>query len=247
MFFLKKIVSRFLFPLSLILELLIIGLLWPKKGKKFLISALLLLYLFSFQPFANLLLWPLEKSYTPIEVSSLRKDIKTVVVLGGGVKEKPSLTAEDRLSEASLKRLLEGIRIGRHLPEARIILSGGDHYGVTPVARVMKEVALSLGLPPSRLLLEESSWDTPDQARLLKESLGSEPFYLITSANHMPRSMALFKKVGTQPIAAPTDFHALWEPFRPINLFPQAGALGKTEAAFYEYWGLLWGWIKGYL
>jgi uncharacterized SAM-binding protein YcdF (DUF218 family) len=247
MFFLKKIVSRFLFPLSLILELLIIGLLWPKKGKKFLISALLLLYLFSFQPFANLLLWPLEKSYTPIEVSSLRKDIKTVVVLGGGVKEKPSLTAEDRLSEASLKRLLEGIRISRHLPEARIILSGGDHYGDTPVARIMKEVALSLGLPPSRILLEEGSWDTPDQARLLEKSLGSEPFYLITSASHMPRSMALFKKVGTKPLAAPTDFHALWEPFRPLNLFPQAAALGKTETAFYEYWGLLWGWIKGYL
>jgi uncharacterized SAM-binding protein YcdF (DUF218 family) len=247
MFFLKKIVSRFLFPLSLILELLIVSLLWPKKGKRFLFSALLLLYFFSFQPFADLLLWPLERSYAPLEISSLRKDIKTVVVLGGGVKEKPSLTPEDRLSEASLKRLLEGIRISRHLPEARIILSGGDAHGTTPVARIMNEVALSLGLPPSRLLLEEASWDTPDEARLLRNTLGSEPFYLVTSANHMPRSMALFKKTGTQPLAAPTDFHALRVPFRPLDLFPQAAALGKTETAFYEYWGLLWGWIKGYL
>jgi uncharacterized SAM-binding protein YcdF (DUF218 family) len=246
MFFLKKIVSRFLFPLSLILELLLIGLLWPKKSRNFFIFALLLLYLFSFQPFADLLLWPLERSYAPLEISSLRKDIKTIIVLGGGVKEKPSLTPEDRLSEASLKRLLEGIRISRHLPQARLILSGGDHYGATPVARVMKEVALTLGLPPSRLLLEESSWDTPDQARLLKKTLGSETFYLVTSANHMIRSMALFKKEGTQPLAAPTDFHALWEPFRPLNLFPQAAALGKTETAFYEYWGLLWGLIRGY-
>jgi len=245
MFFLKKIISRFLFPLSLILELLIISLLWPKKSKRFLVSALLLLYFFSFQPFADLLLGSLERSYSPLEISSLRKDIKTVVVLGGGVKENPSLTPEDRLSEASLKRLLEGIRICRHLPQVRIILSGGDAHGTTPVARIMKEVALSLGWPPSNILLEEASWDTPDQARFLKNTQRSEPFYLVTSANHMPRSMALFKKIGSQPLPAPTDFHALWEPFRPLDLFPQAAALGKTETALYEYWGLLWGWFRG--
>jgi uncharacterized SAM-binding protein YcdF (DUF218 family) len=247
MFFLKKIISRLFFPLSLILECMVIGLLWPKKAKKFLLFALLLLYLFSFQPFANLLLWPLERSYAPVPVSSIRKDIKTVVVLGGGVKENRSLTPEDRLGDASLKRLLEGIRIGRYLPQSHLILSGGDYYGATPVASVMKEVAIGQGIDPSRLIVEESSWDTHEQARLLKKVLGSDPFYLVTSASHMPRSMALFKKVETRPVAAPTDFQALSEPLRMTTLFPQAGALGKTESAFYEYLGLLWGWIRGYL
>jgi uncharacterized SAM-binding protein YcdF (DUF218 family) len=245
MFFIKKIVSRLFFPLSLILECIIIGLLWPKKGKKFLLSALVLLYLFSFHPFANLLLWPLERSYAPIPVSSIRKDIRTVVVLGGGAKENRSLTPEDRLSDASLKRLLEGIRICRHLPEARLILSGGDYHGATPVAGIMNEVAMDHGVAPSRLVLEESSRDTREQARLLSIILGPAPFYLVTSANHMPRSMALFRKVATRPVAAPTDFPALWEPFRVTTLFPQAGALGKTESAFYEYLGLLWGWVWG--
>jgi uncharacterized SAM-binding protein YcdF (DUF218 family) len=245
MFFLKKIISRLFFPLSLILECIVIGLLWPKKGKKFLLFALLLLYLFSFQPMANLLLWPLERSYAPVPVSSIRKDIKTVLVLGGGVKEIRSLTPEDRLSDSSLKRLLEGIRICRYLPQVRLVLSGGDYYEANPVAPVMKEVAIGLGMSPSRLIVEESSWDTREQARFLKKALGSAPFYLVTSANHMPRSMALFRKVGTQPVAAPTDFQAFSEPFRMMTLFPQAGALGKTESAIYEYLGLLWGWVCG--
>jgi uncharacterized SAM-binding protein YcdF (DUF218 family) len=245
MFFLKKIVSRLFFPLSLILELMVIGLLWPQKGKRLITLGIALLYLFSFDPFASLLLWPLERQNPLIAETAIRKDIKWVVVLGGGSKDNPSLTPVDRLYDASLKRLLEGIRLCRHLPEARLVLSGGDYSGEIPVAQIMGEAAKQFGIPSSRLILEESSWDTQDEARLLKNQLGSEPFYLVTSAGHMPRSMALFKKMGTHPIAAPTDFRALWEAFKPTFLFPQATALVKTEQAFYEYLGLFWGWIRG--
>ena len=247
MFILKKIFSRFFFPLSLIIELMVIGLLWPKKGKRFLLTGVVILYLFSFAPFAQLMLWPLERPYPAITESTLQKKIKWVVVLGGGSRSNPSLTAADQLDDSSLRRLLEGIRLCRHLPKARLILSGGNNQGKTPVARIMREVALNFGLPPSRLILEESSWDTSDEARLLKKRLGQDPFYLVTSAGHMPRSMAMFKKVGTQPIAAPTDFQAVWEPLTATDFFPRASALMNTERAFYEYLGLLWGWVRGYL
>ena len=36
--------------------------------------------------------------------------------------------------------------------------------------------------------------------------IGREKFILVTSAAHMPRSMALFRKRGLQPIPAPADF-----------------------------------------
>jgi uncharacterized SAM-binding protein YcdF (DUF218 family) len=247
MFILKKIISRFLFPLALIIELLLLALIWPKKRKKFLILGIGLLYLFSFSPFSFILLWSLESRHPPLTESSIRKDIKWVVVLGGGARQSKVLTPEDRLNDASLKRLLEGLRISRHLPNAQIVLSGGDYQGFITVAQIMKDVALSLGLSPSRIVLEESSWDTRDEALFLKKQLGTEPFYLVTSASHMPRSMAIFQKVGTRPIAAPTDFQATWGGIDLLTFFPQAGALYDTERAFYEYLGLLWGWLKGYL
>lgn len=244
MFILKKIVSRLFFPLSLVLGLFLVGLLRSPKGKRWLWSGVISLYLFSFYPFAFLLLWPLESRYQPVSEAALRKEIKWVVVLGGGSREAPWLTPEDRLNDASLKRLLEGIRLIRLLPQARLILSGGDYRGQQPVARIMHDIALRYGLPPSRLVSEEASWDTHDEAIVLKKVLGDDDFYLVTSAGHMPRSMALFKKEGTRPMAAPTDFLAVWESFGLLSFFPQAGALQKTEAAFYEYLGLLWRWVR---
>jgi uncharacterized SAM-binding protein YcdF (DUF218 family) len=246
-FLLKKIFSRLFFPLSLIVELMIVGFLLPKKGRKFIATGVILLYLFSFTPFARFLLWPLERQYPVISASAVQKKIKWVVVLGGGSRSNRSLTWADRLDDASLKRLLEGMRLYRHLPEARLVLSGGDYRGLSADARIMGQVAIQFGLPSSRLILEESSWDTIDEVRLLKKIVGQDPFYLVTSASHMPRSMTMFKKAGNYPIAAPTDFQALWEPLKVTDFFPQAAALMNTERAFYEYLGLLWGWVRGYL
>jgi uncharacterized SAM-binding protein YcdF (DUF218 family) len=247
MFILKKWISQLFFPLPLAIELLLIAFLWPRRGRKFLFAGLVLLYFFSFQPFSSLLLWPLERTYPPVQETSINREVKWIVVLGGASKEGKNLTPEDRLSEPSLKRLLEGIRLSRHLPEARLILSGGDFSGATPVAKVMHVAALKYGLTPSRLVLEENSWDTYDEARLLNKTLSKDFFYLVTSASHMPRSMAMFKKMGSRPIAAPADFQVVWGPLKGIDFFPKAAALSDSERAFHEYLGLLWGWWKGLL
>ena len=156
-----------------------------------------------------------------------------------------ALTPEDRLGDASLKRLLEGVRLSRLLPQARLVLSGGDYQGVSPDAVIMQQVALDLGVVRDRMILESASVDTIDQAKFLRNRLGQAPFYLVTSAGHMPRAMRMFRRSGTQPIAAPTDFHAVWAPLQITDFFPQAGVLANTEGAFYEYLGLCWGWVRG--
>jgi Uncharacterized conserved protein len=149
------------------------------------------------------------------------------------------------LGDASLKRLLEGVRLSRLLPQSRLVLSGGDYRGISPDAMIMQQVALDQGVVRDRIMLEAASWDTTDQARFLKDRLGQAPFYLVTSASHMPRAMRMFIRSGTQPIAAPTDFRAVRVPFQVTDFFPQAGALVNTESAFYEYLGLCWGWVRG--
>lgn len=167
------------------------------------------------------------------------------MVLGGGSRADKALTPEDRLRDASLKRLLEGVRLSRLLPQSRLILSGGDSRGVSPDALIMQQVALDTGVVRERIMLEAASWDTADQVKLLRARLGKSPFYLVTSAAHMPRAMRMFRRSGAHPIAAPTDFHALWVPLQITDFFPQAGVLVNTEGAFYEYLGILWGWVRG--
>ncbi len=246
MFIYKKLISRIFFPLPLVIELLLLAVLL-KSRRKFLFVVILLLYLFSFGPFSYLILHPLESRYQPVAISRVYKEVRWIVVLGGGSRFAKDLTPEDRLSEASLRRLLEGVRLARLLPGARLVLSGGDYQGLSPDAQVMLQAALTQGVSRKRILLEAASWDTMDQAKLLKDVVGRAPFYLVTSASHMTRAMRMFRRLGTEPIAAPTDFHALRTPFTVMELFPQAGALDDTERAFYEYLGLAWGWLRGQL
>jgi len=245
MFILKKLVSRFFFPLSLVIELLLLGIFLKKRKTKAILAGVAILYLFSFAPFGYLILRPLESQYQTISSSSLNKEVQWIVVLGGGSRGDNILTPEDQLGDATLKRLLEGVRLSRLLPQARLVLSGGDYQGISPDAVIMQQVALDQGVARERIILESTSVDTTDQAKLLRDRLGQAPFYLVTSAGHMPRAMRMFLRSGTQPIAAPTDFHAVWAPFQVTDFFPQAGTLANTERAFYEYLGLVWGLIRG--
>jgi uncharacterized SAM-binding protein YcdF (DUF218 family) len=245
MFILKKLVSRFFFPLSLVIELLLLGIFLKKRRTEVILAGVAILYLFSFSPFGYFILRPLESQYVPISLSNLNKEVQWIVVLGGGSREDKALPPEERLSDASLRRLLEGVRLSRLLPQSRLVLSGGNYQGISPDALIMQQVALDQGVARNRIIVETASLDTTDQANLLQDRLGQASFYLVTSASHMPRAIRMFIRSGTQPIAAPTDFRAVWAPFQVTDFFPQAGTLANTERAFYEYLGLFWGLIRG--
>ena len=242
---LKKIVSRLFFPLPVVMALLLLGVFWKKKGRHVVLAAAVLLCLFSFAPFSQLLLRPLERPHAPVTAAGLNREVAWVVVLGGGARDEAWLTPEDRLGNEALKRLIEGVRLCRLLPEAHLVLSGGSFRDRTPEAVLMGDIALGQGISPERIILEADSLDTADQARYLNARIGERPFYLVTSASHMTRALGMFKRLGTNPIAAPTDFRALPGPFQVWDLFLQAGALANTERAFYEYLGLAWSRLRG--
>ena len=79
-----------------------------------------------------------------------------------------------------------------------------------------------------------------------KKIVGDNKFILVTTASHMPRSMALFKKLGMQPIPAPTD-HAMKrrQGIHPGVFFPNSGKIRNAELVFHEYLGLAWAKLRG--
>ncbi len=252
MFLFKKIIAPLFFPLSVCLEFLIVGmfLLWfahrQKAGKIMVSLGIVLLALFSYAPLPDIALKSLEYRYAPLVDLSQFSDIRWVVVLGGGHHSDPELPVTSHLSESSLSRLVEGIRIHRLLPESRLVLSGGKVFDPTPEAETMVRVAEIMGIEGNKIVLEKLSRDTRDQARFIHEIVGDERFILVTSAAHMPRSMALFQKLGMSPIPAPTDY---WVTKRhgigPGVFFPNVGSLRKMERVFYEYLGLGWARLSG--
>ena len=165
---------------------------------------------------------------------------------GGGHTSDPRLPAMAQISLASLARLMEGIRIHNKLRKSKLILSGGAIFDPHPEARVMADVALSLGINAKNMVLESDSKDTEDEARLIRKIVGDNRFVLVTSASHMPRSMMYFRKLGMRPIPAPTDYLVKEsQGIHPGMFFPAAGSLVKTQRAIYEYLGLAWAKLLG--
>jgi uncharacterized SAM-binding protein YcdF (DUF218 family) len=252
MFLFKKIVSQCFFPLTFCLGPCFLGLvfLWftrrQKAGKILVTCGVGLLTLLSYDPVANALLGPLERRFDAYKPGSARAP-KYVVVLGGGHHSDPRLPATSQIGDETLKRLLEGIRIHRATPGSKLVLSGGSWLDPVPDARVMAEVAKAIGVKESDIIVEDKSKDTRDEAVLLKTLLGTNPFVLVTSAAHLPRSMAFFRKEGMEPIPAAADHLAVSEPISPGSFFPQAGALRKSERAVYEYLGSAWARLRGEL
>ena len=247
MFLFKKIIAPMFFPVSLCLEILLLGLiiLWftrrQNTGKVVISIGVLLLALLSFSVVSDELLQPLEYKYPPVLKADDIPGIKWVVVLGGGHTFDPQLPVTSQIGGGSVARLVEGIRLYKMLPGSKLILSGGSTFDPVPNAKIMADVAVAIGVDKQDLILESSSKDTKDQARLIKEIVGKDSFVMVTSASHMPRSMALFEKQGMKPIPAPTGYGVKQRQRpRPGMFFSGASALRKAEIAFHEYLGMAW-------
>ena len=110
----------------------------------------------------------------------------------------------------------------------------------------MRALAVELGVSPDALDLDAVSPDTETQAEVVRARLGTEEFYLVTSASHMRRALALFRKAGTNPLPAPAHFITQGNRgLSPGDFLPSAGGLRRAEAAAYEYLGLAWAKVRG--
>ena len=253
-FFVKKVISFFFLPLTLASVLMVIGLvlLWATRrktlGKVLVTLGTCLLLMASFGPLSNHMLMSLERRYPPLlDVKDIQKakDIKWIVVLGGGNISDPGLPFSNQLAPASLVRLLEGINLHRRLPGSKLLLSGGAASSQVPEAETMAKTALLMGMKESDIVIENKSLDTASQARTIPGIVGRGQFILVTSAFHMPRSMALFRKYGMDPIPAPTAYIACKLPqFDPVTIFPSAGSLGKMDLVIHEYMGMIWSRVR---
>ncbi len=248
MFLVKKLISTFLMPFPIFLILVGIGFyFWQrgreKRAKQVFLFSLLWISLLSYPPFSGLLLLPLERAYTKVEMTDTPP--KYIHVLGCGHTSNPKIPLSSEIGLVSLARLNEGVSLYKANTNMKLIFSG--YGGDDPVSNARKnsQMAIALGVNPADIILIETPKDTQEEAVAAKKIIGDQPLILVTSASHMVRASALFRKAGIVVVQAPTDFQikasdSLWQ-------FPSAGGMGRSEAAFHEYLGLAWGRLKGYL
>ncbi len=107
----------------------------------------------------------------------------------------------------------------------------------------MANIAKSIGVDASDIIIESRPKDTKDEARIITDIVMDDPFVLVTSASHMKRAVALFKFHGVSPIPAPTDFQVK-KPYI-FTFKPSSRSLEKSESAIHEYLGIVWASLMG--
>jgi uncharacterized SAM-binding protein YcdF (DUF218 family) len=208
-------------------------------------------WLLSSMPFVSLLAARLTSAYQPITSVSQVQDATAVVVLGGGNTIIRGRAARlDLPSEDTANRVLEGARIYRLMGNPWVIPSGGisSHRGGPPEADAMRDLLLRLGVPPDRILLEDRSRDTHQEAVLIPPILAAHQihqFVLVTSPIHMRRAMGAFRATGMHPVPAIST--SLYGSDESWNMAPSGEGIQFGAAVMHEYVGWLYYWVRGWL
>ena len=239
----------FIMPFPLGMILLILGLIWLFRGKlvkaKIVLSvSLVWLFLISYPPFANAILYTLENSIPTLKTAP--KNIQYIYVLGNGHHTDNAQPITSQVNEVSSVRLNEAIRLYQQLDEKPTIIVSGYSglYDPTAGAIMQERLALALGVKKEKLHIEPNPRDTQEEAIAAKKYIGDAPFILVTSASHMQRALHFFKHEELTPIPAPTNHLAYINHPHYFSFFDQ-DAIHKTYIFWYEHIGLLWQKIKG--
>lgn len=247
MFVVAKLLAFITQPLAWVVVLLALGLLllrrWRRTGTALLWSTLAVLLLQGWEPLPDALLRRLETQYPAPAPIDLQR-YAGVIVLGGALES--SYVWEGHQQPAlngAAERMTAALPLLQAQPQLKLLFTGGEGElltkGLTEAERA-RRFFVAMGVAPQRLLLESASRTTHENAVFSAALPGvdkQQPWLLLTSAWHMPRSMATFEKAGWNVTPWPADYRSGLE--TPWTQYSLAGGADKWHRALHELLGLL--------
>ena len=246
MFVVSKLLSAItqpIFWLSLWWGLALLVLMrWRRPAVVMLWGGLVVLGLLGFRAVPDALLRSLENRHSVPTAEAMERYVG-LIVLSGAVGHPDSFAAHGQvpLNEAA-ERMTVPVGLMRQHPRWELVFSGGEGRllttGVTEseLARVFYQ---QQGLDMARVHLEAGSRTTRENARQVARLLGErcqQPWLLVTSAWHMPRSMAEFEAVGCRVTPYPVDFRT--GEATALTEYSLARSLLSWQTALHEWLGL---------
>lgn len=135
-----------------------------------------------------------------------------IIVLGGGIEAGLSAGRGQVIVNDAGERPIYMADLARRYPKARLVFSGGSGSlvdGSIAEADIVSRDADILGLPRTRLILENRSRNTRENAlfsAVMVQPKPGERWLLVTSAFHMPRAIGCFRQAGFSVTAFPVDY-----------------------------------------
>jgi uncharacterized SAM-binding protein YcdF (DUF218 family) len=255
MFFpLSKILGFFAIPSDLVISIGLLGLLllptrFARAGRALAFASLIVLAILGLSPVGNALMIPLEDRFPRWDAARGAPD--GIIVLGGAISPDVSAARDEVALNEAAERLTVAAELARRYPAARIVFSGGsgaliyDEGAEAPFALRLLE---DLGIPRARILLEDRSRNTVENAIFSKALIQPKPgerWLLVTSAHHLPRAIGVFRKMGFPVEPYPVDWRTRGaaDALRPFATL--GDGLRRSDTAVREWVGLAVYWLTG--
>ncbi len=194
-------------------------------------------------PTGNWLAAPLENRFPEPELPP-RAD--GIIVLAGAVEPDTALGRQLPQVNSSAERLIVGVMLARKYPEAVLV-----HSGESPVfsaSDLAHDVYSALGLDDRRMVFEARSLNTCESAKEIAERFEDSRdgvWLLVTSAVHMPRSVACFEAHGWSVIPVPVDYLQPTSEHRTARI-DLVASLNRVDTAAHEWLGLAYYRLRGW-
>lgn len=259
-FILSKVVQFCIEPLNwvpvfVLLALFFLSLRKPQLCKRFLVLALMDLALVGWLPASEVFLQVLENTTKKTELSKLSSnDVGGIIVLGGAIDGGEIAVDRGEISiYSSAERITKAFEVIRKNPELPFIFSGYSGR-MTPKgvseADAFKQLIQEQGLSEQSAHYENQSRNTYENVLYMKSMIGEfglktesgelKPWFLITSASHMYRSMRIFQKQGLNVVPIPVDYQTAnslqWTMFDLVDGAHNWNILVHEIVGLFAYW-----------
>ena len=242
-FILSKILHFAIKPLIWIFLATLFGL-WKKRGKnRYWLLLFLSAYLLSNQFIVDRIFYAWE--HDAIHYNEIPA-VKGIIVLGGySSYYKP---ADRPLFRSASDRMMQALYLSRAKGIAPIIFTGGSGSLYRPeekegifISKFLQEMELDTGQCYFETEARNTYQNAVNTLQLIEQKkLPEGPYLLVTSAFHMPRSLACFEKIGLDVMPFAVD-HKVGELEFNLEylLMPSVDALHKWEILLHEFLGYL--------
>jgi len=211
------LVDHLVSPGDLTLLLLAVGVVlsWFNRTKiagiKLSTAALLIFLLIEYSPVARWMTAPLENRFAAVD--NLPSHVDGLIVLGGAVDPSTTFIRKLPTLNAEAERMTEFIRLAKLYPQARLVFAGGagslDPQPAMSEADVARMFFVQQGLDPKRVIFEARSQNTFENVLFAKSMVHPRPnetWILISSAQDVPRCIAVFRKLQWKVIPRPVAY-----------------------------------------
>ncbi|MEL6456909.1 MAG: YdcF family protein [Cyanobacteria bacterium J06641_2] len=260
--YLSKLLPLFFYPLGFACICCVLALffIWkrPRIAASFMALALFLLLFSSNSWISRFLVSSLEWQNIPsVELPTA----EAIVVLGGATRSAFPPRTDVDLSEAG-DRVLYTAQLYRQKKAPVVLVSGGRidwSGGGAPESEDIAKLLEFMGVESKDIIQDPDSLNTYQNAVNTKKILSKRDInriLLVTSAMHMPRSLAIFKHQGFEVTPAPTDFLVTKDELKAIastpksailNLLPDSRNLENFTLALKEYIGMIIYRLRGWV